>query len=113
LHEQLQSQLDFVLPVVGLVVGTRRGCGGALVTLSCPSGVGAAEYLTTCVLIGVRFDGLLGTTGFGWLAIVIGAGLLFMMVGYTMEGCFGVGAGATSGFRTISGVELGWGVFVS
>lgn len=72
LQEDEQLQLDFWETVVPPTIGTNRGCGAALGVLTRPSGVGAGGYWTTCVLIGVRDDGLLGTTGFGWLTTVAG-----------------------------------------
>ena len=82
-------------------IGIKRGCGGMLAVLSLPAGVRTDGYWTTCVLIGVRDDGWLGTTGFGWLTTVDGAGLPllimgcvmgdFVMVGCVMAGCVIVG----------------------
>jgi hypothetical protein len=101
LHEDEQLQLDFWETVVPPAIGTRRACGQALVIVSRPSGLGTEGYWTTCVPIGVRDTGLLGTTGFGWLTTGLDAGLPFLITGRVVAVCAVVEPGAKSGFRTV------------
>jgi hypothetical protein len=86
LQQEEQLQLDFWETAAPPVIGTRRGCGEALDVVSRPSVLGTAGYWTTCVPIGVRETGLLGTTGFGWLTTGVDAGLPFLIAGRVAAG---------------------------
>jgi hypothetical protein len=100
-----QPQSDFGDKVVAPAIGDKRACGAVLVVTVLPSGVGTEEYRTTCVLIGVRLNGLLGTTGFGWVVNSVGAGLLFGLVGMVTAVCLTAGGAAMLGLGVVVDVD--------
>lgn len=95
-----QPQFAFGAITVPLGAGTRGGCDPLPRVRLGAYGLGAVEYLTTCVLIGVRDGGLLGTRGFVWLANGDGAGLLLVLLVSRVCGCFIAGSGGRVGFGT-------------